>query len=83
MIKHSGAGRARIVVAPLAADGLRVAVTDEGAGFAPATTGSGLAGLRDRVEAVGGRLEISSSLGVGTTVVASFPTSVMEDATTA
>ncbi|GLX09152.1 histidine kinase [Microbispora sp. NBRC 16548] len=83
VIKHSGAGRARIVVTPLAADGLRVAVADEGAGFAAGTTGSGLAGLRDRVEAVGGRLEISSALGAGTTVVASFPTSVMEDAATA
>ncbi|WP_432922730.1 hypothetical protein ACQPZZ_25140 [Microbispora sp. CA-135349] len=63
-----------------------MAVTDEGAGFASDTTGPGLAGLagpRDRVEAAGGRLEIGSALGVGTTVVASFPTSVMEDATAA
>ncbi|NJC71150.1 GAF domain-containing sensor histidine kinase [Planosporangium thailandense] len=77
VIKHSGAGRARVVVRPLAADGLQVAVTDDGSGFAVTATGSGLAGLRDRVEAIGGRLEISSTVGVGTTVVARFPISEM------
>jgi signal transduction histidine kinase len=41
-----------------------------GAAIAP---GSGLEGLRDRVEAVGGRLELTSAPGAGTTLVALLP----------
>jgi signal transduction histidine kinase len=35
--------------------------------------GSGLIGLRDRVEAVSGRLDVASRAGVGTTVTARIP----------
>jgi signal transduction histidine kinase len=52
---------------------LRVEVADDGAGGARITPGSGLEGLRDRVEAVGGRLEIASEPGRGTRVLARFP----------
>ena len=69
VLKHSGAGRARVVVLPLAEGGLRVVVSDEGAGTA-SYDGSGLAGLRDRVDALGGRFVVSSTPGVGTTVMA-------------
>jgi signal transduction histidine kinase len=69
VLKHSGASRARVVVAPLGESGLRVAVTDEGSGTA-SYDGSGLTGLRDRVDALGGRFEVVSTPGVGTTVVA-------------
>ena len=45
------------------------AVTDNGVGFDPATTGgSGLAGMRSRLNSVGGRLTVNSSPGLGTTV---------------
>lgn len=71
VMKHSGSPRARVVVAPRDDGGLRVAVTDEGHGRASAD-GSGLAGLRDRVEALGGRFEVQSVPDVGTTVVAEF-----------
>ncbi|MFN8233042.1 MAG: histidine kinase [Actinomycetota bacterium] len=49
---------------------LRFSVTDDGVGFDPAATGygTGLQGMADRLDAVGGRLEITSDVGVGTTV---------------
>ncbi len=53
---------------------LRVVVQDDGVGGADPTSGSGLTGLRDRVEALGGRLEIISLPGEGTRLVADIPT---------
>jgi signal transduction histidine kinase len=70
-LKHSGSDRARVVLAPLDAGGLRVAVSDEGAGTA-SFQGSGLVGLRARVEALGGRFSLRSIPAVGTTVLAEF-----------
>ena len=52
---------------------LRVEVRDDGVGGADPSTGSGLLGLRDRVEALDGRLEIESPPGAGTTVVVEMP----------
>ena len=54
-------------------DRLRVKVSDDGVGGADPSTGSGLRGLRDRVDALDGRLEISSPPGCGTTVTAELP----------
>jgi signal transduction histidine kinase len=49
-------------------------VVDDGRGFDPATAGgSGLTNMRDRVEAVGGTLEIQSEPGNGTTVLGRVP----------
>ena len=48
-------------------------VADDGVGGADAALGSGLRGLADRVEALDGRLRVSSPAGVGTTVRAEFP----------
>jgi signal transduction histidine kinase len=42
-------------------------------GVAPAGEGSGLLGLSDRVEALRGRLRVTSPPGVGTTLRAEFP----------
>jgi signal transduction histidine kinase len=70
-LKHSGSDRARVVLAPLDQGGLRVAVSDEGAGTA-SFQGSGLVGLRARVEALGGRFALRSTPAVGTTVLAEF-----------
>lgn len=51
-----------------------VEVVDDGVGFVPNdVTGSGLTGMRDRVEAVGGRLRILSSPGSGTHLTAELP----------
>jgi signal transduction histidine kinase len=50
-----------------------VEVSDDGVGGADPATGSGLRGLLDRVSAVGGRLEVDSRPGKGTTIRASIP----------
>ena len=53
---------------------LRFAVRDDGRGFDPsAASGSGLQGVRDRLDAIGGSLEIQSSPGAGTTIAGSVP----------
>lgn len=56
---------------------LRLEIEDGGCGFLPAaragTSSHGLRGMRDRVEIFGGRLEVQSSPGAGTLVVAELP----------
>jgi PAS domain S-box-containing protein len=77
--KHAGTERARVVLD--ASDGdLIVRVQDEGAGFdARAFRGGGDAGgfglpsVRERLEAVGGSLEVSSTPGEGTCVTLTVP----------
>jgi signal transduction histidine kinase len=65
--KHARASRARVNVA--AGDGRVVAeISDDGAGGADPAHGSGLRGLADRVEALGGALLVDSPPGAGTTV---------------
>jgi signal transduction histidine kinase len=57
-----------------AGDGvLRVRVRDDGRGGADFAGGSGLVGLKDRAEALGGRLGVQSPPGAGTTVHAELP----------
>jgi signal transduction histidine kinase len=58
--KHSGASEVSVEVA---GDVLRVAVRDDGAGGAGLSRGTGLAGLKDRVEALGGRIFLDSRPG--------------------
>jgi signal transduction histidine kinase len=52
---------------------LRVEIRDDGVGGADPSTGSGLLGLRDRVEALDGSLEVDSPPGDGTTVIVELP----------
>jgi signal transduction histidine kinase len=52
---------------------LHVRVRDDGRGGADVTGGSGLVGLTDRMEALGGRLSLSSPPGAGTTVDIELP----------
>jgi signal transduction histidine kinase len=52
---------------------LRIEVADDGAGGADERNGSGLQGLRDRVEAMGGALRVASTPGRGTLVRAEIP----------
>jgi predicted ATPase/signal transduction histidine kinase len=54
---------------------LRVDVRDDGRGGADPTRGSGLIGLTDRAEALGGRLVVQSAPGAGTTMHAELPLS--------
>jgi signal transduction histidine kinase len=73
VLKHSRASSARVLLA--ASDrSLLVAVEDDGSGFdASRARGSGLSGLRDRLAAVGGTLDLTTSPGRGTRLSASFP----------
>jgi signal transduction histidine kinase len=70
--KHAAA--ARVTVAITAADGrLRVEITDDGVGGADPRRGSGLRGLADRVETLGGTLQVDSTPGHGTRLTAEIP----------
>jgi GAF domain-containing protein len=70
--KHARAS-AVTVQTEVADDILLLAVRDDGAGGADFTHGTGLAGLRDRVEALGGRISLHSPRGAGTSLRAEFP----------
>lgn len=72
VLKHAGARRISIALARDAA-GMRLSVSDDGRGGASELHGSGLAGIRDRVEAASGRFTVVSSPGAGTRVEAVFP----------
>jgi signal transduction histidine kinase len=52
---------------------VRVSIYDDGAGGADLRGGSGLIGLRDRVEALGGRMQIESPIGEGTSLLVTIP----------
>ena len=70
--KHASASEIQITLED--PDGaLRVSIQDDGVGGADPSRGSGLIGLRDRVEALGGRLEVTSPPGTGTLLVAEIP----------
>jgi signal transduction histidine kinase len=74
--KHSQAGRVSVRVDENP-DRWRLTVTDDGSGFdqtqATASSGVGLANMRDRLDAIGGSVEILSSERTGTTVTAVVP----------
>jgi signal transduction histidine kinase len=70
--RHAHADEVKVSVK--AADGrLDLIISDDGAGGADPANGSGLIGLVDRVEAVGGHLSVSSPAGVGTSLAATIP----------
>jgi signal transduction histidine kinase len=56
---------------------LRVTIADDGIGGAELARGSGLRGLADRVQAVGGALDVSSPPGEGTRLIARLPAKVL------
>lgn len=70
--KYANASAARVELG--VQDGvLRLDVTDDGDGGADLMGGTGLRGLRDRVEALDGQLNVLSPPGAGTTVIAEIP----------
>jgi signal transduction histidine kinase len=71
-IRYSGADAVDVYVA-LSDGTLAVEVADAGTGGADAARGTGLRGLADRVEALGGTLEVESRTGGGTRVRATLP----------
>jgi signal transduction histidine kinase len=70
--KHARASVVRVDVG-MADQVLRLLVQDDGVGGADPSRGSGLIGLSDRVEAVGGRIEITSPPGGGTSLLVTIP----------
>jgi signal transduction histidine kinase len=72
--KHGTAPRATVSVIEQD-EQVHVIVRDDGRGFdqTAVTAGFGLAGMRERVELLGGQLELSSVIGEGTTVTATLP----------
>jgi PAS domain S-box-containing protein len=73
--KHAHASRIDVSLAPRDA-GLVFSIRDDGVGGADPARGSGLVGLHDRVEALGGTIRIESSPGAGTLVVVALPLEV-------
>ena len=72
--KHAAASAAEVEVAEITGeDVLRVRVRDDGRGGAEFGRGSGLLGLKDRVEALGGRIRLHSPPGSGTTLEVHVP----------
>jgi signal transduction histidine kinase len=70
--KHARASSVEVRVS-VDGDQLRLSIHDDGVGGADPAHGSGLIGLRDRVEAVGGRIALTSPAGEGTTLVVELP----------
>ncbi len=70
--KHADASIIEVEVA-VGDDVLQVRVRDDGRGGAAFGHGSGLVGLRDRVEALGGQVRLDSPAGAGTTVQITLP----------
>jgi signal transduction histidine kinase len=72
--KHSGASAITVAVErDRARDSLRIEVADDGVGGADFTGGTGLVGLRDRAEALGGHIDLHSPREAGTTVRVALP----------
>jgi GAF domain-containing protein len=70
-IKHS---RASVITVRIASrDGLQVSIADDGIGGADASVGSGLTGLFDRVDALGGQFECDSPPQGGTKISVALP----------
>jgi signal transduction histidine kinase len=70
--KHAGASQVSVTVRP-AGPSLAIMVADDGVGGADPDRGSGLLGIMDRVEALGGTVRIDSPAGAGTALHALLP----------
>jgi PAS domain S-box-containing protein len=70
--KHSGASQIAVRVSTVD-DVLRVTIADDGIGGAEASAGSGLVGVIDRVEALGGRFALDSPVNEGTKLSIELP----------
>lgn len=73
--KYAGASTVRVTLRRVRGR-VELSVDDDGAGFDPAAVGCdrhGLAGMRHRMLAVGGRLELDAAPGAGTSIRATLP----------
>jgi signal transduction histidine kinase len=71
-VKHARASVVQVSVEQLHAT-LRLSIRDDGVGGADPARGSGLIGLYDRIEAMGGTVRVDSPVGAGTVVLVSLP----------
>ena len=78
-IKHAGEGATVAVSLDRDDEGIRFTIADDGVGVpgSAAGTGDGLAGMRDRIGAVGGELQIHFAPGSGTTVRGWIPATAL------
>lgn len=77
--KHANARTAAVRLCSV--DGwATIEISDDGVGGADVEAGTGLRGLRDRLESLGGSLSIESASGHGTRILASVPTSTIRPA---
>jgi signal transduction histidine kinase len=72
--KHANASVARVDL-EVRNGALRLAIGDDGVGGADPAQGTGLLGLTDRVEALGGTIAVTSPPGAGTSMVVELPLS--------
>ena len=70
--KHAQASEVK-VRAHATDQSLHLFISDDGIGGADSRGGSGLIGLRDRIEALGGRMQVASPPGGGTTLDITIP----------
>jgi signal transduction histidine kinase len=73
VVRHAGAASAQIVLG-YEPEAVIVTVEDDGRGFVPGETdGTGIIGMRERAETLGGTLDVGRGIAGGTRVVASLP----------
>jgi PAS domain S-box-containing protein len=70
--KHAHASEVHVTV-EAHDDVLQLSIRDDGCGGADPTRGSGLTGLTDRVDALGGTIKVASPIGQGTTLLVTLP----------
>ncbi|MDN3353655.1 GAF domain-containing protein [Actinomadura sp. DC4] len=78
VVKHASASEVRVELTRRR-QSVHLAVRDNGCGGADLARGTGLVGLKDRVEALDGRIEVRSLPGDGTTLLVEIPTEPAED----
>ena len=78
--KHGGPDTTVTITACADDEGLTVAISDTGPGFHPATIGTGLTNMTDRLAAIGGKLVIDTAPGRGTRITATVRTAALKRA---
>jgi signal transduction histidine kinase len=74
-VRHSHAKNCSVYIGQTASAGFGIEIRDDGRGFgSDASTGTGLASMRERAESVGGRLHVDSTPGGGTRIEVELPT---------